>query len=165
MEDHNSIIPKLIVLLIAVSSAALIVALYHCIRVGWCYRRRQNPSPPQHRQTILFRQEEIQSSIDNSTIELIPAYKYEKGKGVVGEKEEDNTCAVCLYEFEEGDELRTLPECLHSFHVPCIDMWLYSHPNCPICRADATPSEDVLLRFLDSDEGTRDSIVSVDLRV
>lgn len=66
---------------------------------------------------------------------------------------DDNTCAVCLCEFEEGDELRTLPECLHSFHVPCIDMWLYSHPNCPICRADATPSEDVLLRFSDSDEG------------
>jgi|UniRef100_A0A2K1YXI7 hypothetical protein len=44
--------------------------------------------------------------------------------------------------FEEGEELRTLPECLHSYHVACIDMWFfYSHSNCPICRTDATPSQ------------------------
>ncbi|KAI4376024.1 hypothetical protein MLD38_013824 [Melastoma candidum] len=45
-------------------------------------------------------------------------------------------CAVCLLEFERGhDYVRTLPNCAHSFHVDCIDMWLRSHANCPICRA------------------------------
>lgn len=48
------------------------------------------------------------------------------------------TCAVCLSEFEDGEELRTMPECMHSFHAPCIDMWLYSHRSCPICRLDVT---------------------------
>ncbi|GMN57233.1 hypothetical protein TIFTF001_026348 [Ficus carica] len=69
----------------------------------------------------------------------IPAHKYRKGgiSGIlVGE---DGVCAVCLGEFEDGEELRTLPDCSHSFHVSCIDMWLFSHPNCPICRADTLP--------------------------
>ncbi|TQD85191.1 hypothetical protein C1H46_029279 [Malus baccata] len=51
----------------------------------------------------------------------------------------DGTCAVCLGEFKEGEYFRTLPECSHSFHVQCIDMWLYSQPSCPVCRANATP--------------------------
>lgn len=44
-------------------------------------------------------------------------------------------CAVCLVEFEEYDSLRTLPLCAHAFHVDCIDVWLRSHANCPLCRA------------------------------
>ncbi|KAM1019979.1 hypothetical protein ACFX13_042032 [Malus domestica] len=61
--------------------------------------------------------------------------KYQKGVGLV--LVGDGTCPVCLDEFEEGEYLRTLPECSHSFHVPCIDMWLYSQPSCPVCRANA----------------------------
>ncbi|CAI0387521.1 unnamed protein product, partial [Linum tenue] len=45
------------------------------------------------------------------------------------------SCAVCLCAFEEGEEVRQLPNCGHRFHVACIDMWLYSHPDCPLCRA------------------------------
>ncbi|KAE9587779.1 putative transcription factor C2H2 family [Lupinus albus] len=43
-------------------------------------------------------------------------------------------CAVCLNEFEENDEIRLLPKCYHVFHHHCIDVWLFSHMNCPICR-------------------------------
>ncbi|CAL1395531.1 unnamed protein product [Linum trigynum] len=44
-------------------------------------------------------------------------------------------CSVCLSEFEEGESLRLLPKCSHAFHIPCIDTWLRSHKNCPLCRA------------------------------
>ncbi|KAK3021775.1 hypothetical protein RJ639_045097 [Escallonia herrerae] len=44
-------------------------------------------------------------------------------------------CAVCLLEFEDNDYVRTLPVCSHAFHVDCIDIWLRSHANCPLCRA------------------------------
>ncbi|XVF32804.1 hypothetical protein REPUB_Repub17cG0114200 [Reevesia pubescens] len=44
-------------------------------------------------------------------------------------------CAVCLSEFENGEKTRVLPKCNHTFHVDCIDMWFYSHSNCPLCRA------------------------------
>ncbi|KAK6245708.1 zinc finger protein [Theobroma cacao] len=43
-------------------------------------------------------------------------------------------CAICLTEFEVGDEIRVLPQCGHGFHVACIDMWLGSHSSCPSCR-------------------------------
>ncbi|KAH7297625.1 hypothetical protein KP509_25G004000 [Ceratopteris richardii] len=43
-------------------------------------------------------------------------------------------CAVCLCEFEEGEVLRLLPACSHLFHKDCVDMWLFSHTTCPLCR-------------------------------
>ena len=27
-----------------------------------------------------------------------------------------------------------LPKCNHAFHISCIDTWLRSHTNCPLCR-------------------------------
>lgn len=151
--SHNatSLIPKLIILLIAVACAALVVALYHCIRVGWCTEYQQRQSPPQRRRRAFhFNTVDTPSSIEHSIAELIPVRKYSKSDLEL-EGENDHTCAICLCEFEEGDELRTLPECAHSFHAPCIDMWFYSHTSCPICRADATPSPLVLMHFIETD--------------
>lgn len=64
--------------------------------------------------------------------ELIPVSvcKYQK------EQAQEQECAVCLSVIADGEEFRQLPRCKHSFHVPCIDMWLYSHSNCPLCRTD-----------------------------
>ncbi|PON56613.1 43kDa postsynaptic protein [Parasponia andersonii] len=136
-KDH-----KLIFLLIAAATASLAVTIYHLIIVCLCngqaanrrrrfrrqeslrYAPRQRPDTPINRAEV-------------SVAELIPTHKYKKGEGLVGD---DVVCAVCLSEFEDGEDLRTLPECLHSFHVACIDMWLFSHSTCPMCRGDATPS-------------------------
>ncbi|OMO58930.1 Zinc finger, RING-type [Corchorus capsularis] len=111
--------------------------------MGWCRHGRdsqgqtassqpQSQHPPRHGGRML----ELES-LENSMAQLIPAHKYHKGMGLL---DEDGICPVCLSQFEEGEELRTLPECLHSYHAPCIDMWLYSHSSCPMCRSDATPS-------------------------
>ncbi|KAJ3681713.1 hypothetical protein LUZ60_014286 [Juncus effusus] len=45
-------------------------------------------------------------------------------------------CAVCLSEFEGGENVRVVTVCSHVFHAECIDFWLESHFTCPICRAD-----------------------------
>lgn len=45
----------------------------------------------------------------------------------------DNTCSICLDDYEEGDQLLQLT-CGHVFHRPCIDLWLKSHRVCPCCR-------------------------------
>ncbi|KAJ6346870.1 hypothetical protein OIU76_003535 [Salix suchowensis] len=44
-------------------------------------------------------------------------------------------CPVCLSVFSDGESVKQLSVCKHSFHAPCIDMWLNSHSNCPVCRA------------------------------
>ncbi|KAK3420104.1 hypothetical protein EUGRSUZ_G00895 [Eucalyptus grandis] len=66
-----------------------------------------------------------------SVISAITACKYKKGEGLI----EGTECSVCLSEFQEDETLRLLPKCNHAFHVPCIDTWLRSHTNCPLCRA------------------------------
>lgn len=43
--------------------------------------------------------------------------------------------AVCLEPYARGDGVRTLP-CLHQFHQICIDQWLGSSSNCPVCKYD-----------------------------
>nr|XP_009788706.1 PREDICTED: RING-H2 finger protein ATL33-like [Nicotiana sylvestris] len=49
--------------------------------------------------------------------------------------EPGNECPVCLTAFVEGEEVRQLKTCKHIYHVVCIDKWLCSHSNCPVCRA------------------------------
>lgn len=80
--------------------------------------------------------------LDESVIKNIPLsiYKLPKSSKSLSSKlgfteDEFHDCAVCLLEFEDGDYIRTLPVCSHSFHVDCIDIWLKSHATCPLCRS------------------------------
>jgi len=52
--------------------------------------------------------------------------------------QEDATCAICLCEYEENEEIRYLP-CKHHFHVTCIDQWFLTTKSetgmsCPLCK-------------------------------
>jgi len=49
--------------------------------------------------------------------------------------EEDASCAICLCDYENGDELRFL-RCEHHFHSKCIIQWLKKNKNCPFCKKD-----------------------------
>lgn len=86
--------------------------------------------------------------LEPSVISKIAIVKYKKGDGLV----EGTDCAVCLNEFQEDETLRLLPKCSHAFHIPCIDTWLNSHTNCPICRAGIVnntapiPSEELVVQ-------------------
>ncbi|XP_010916700.1 RING-H2 finger protein ATL52 [Elaeis guineensis] len=71
--------------------------------------------------------------LDEPTIRSIAAWAYKPGDGLLGAA--DDGCPVCLADFRDGELLRLLPKCGHAFHLPCIDTWLRSHLNCPICRA------------------------------
>ncbi|XP_048131639.1 putative RING-H2 finger protein ATL21A [Rhodamnia argentea] len=46
----------------------------------------------------------------------------------------DNTCAICLSEYQPKETLRTIPACGHYFHAQCIDRWLRRNASCPLCR-------------------------------
>ena len=51
--------------------------------------------------------------------------------------EENKKCIICLENFKEGDEGIFLP-CFHLFHKDCVNEWLKSHNDCPVCKFKLT---------------------------
>jgi hypothetical protein len=43
-------------------------------------------------------------------------------------------CNICCEDYITGQYKRTLPSCTHVFHKKCVDKWLKTKSNCPICR-------------------------------
>ncbi|XP_065862725.1 RING-H2 finger protein ATL54-like [Euphorbia lathyris] len=122
----------------------LCLTIYYKFYSGPCMRRRRR-DPKQRRSEI--REESLDEDrgpvldhliwyintvgLQPSVINSISVCKFKKGDSLV----EGADCAVCLSEFEEDETLRLLPKCNHASHIPCIDTWLRSHTNCPMCRA------------------------------
>ena len=71
----------------------------------------------------------------------------------VAEASPGDTCAICIDNLDEDDEVRGLT-CGHAFHVGCVDPWLTSRRACcPLCKADYyVPKENH-----DSGDGTGDT--------
>ncbi|XP_022753884.1 RING-H2 finger protein ATL63-like [Durio zibethinus] len=76
--------------------------------------------------------------LDSSVISSIPLFVYK-----MEEYKHGLECVICLSAFEDNDVGRNLPKCGHGFHVECLDMWLQSHSNCPICRAPVLSNDKV----------------------
>ncbi|GMI66823.1 brassinosteroid-responsive RING-H2 [Hibiscus trionum] len=71
--------------------------------------------------------------------EILPVIKFDE-LVVVGDPPE--SCAVCLYEFEGGEEIRWLRNCRHVFHRACLDRWMdHDQKTCPLCRTPFVPEE------------------------
>ena len=82
-------------------------------------------------------QPEKPKGLNQGTIDAYP-------RVVIGEsgrmlKQDDDTCTICLTEYHVNDTLKIVPECLHRFHVNCLDEWLRSNPTCPVCRGQPPP--------------------------
>ncbi|KAG6631194.1 hypothetical protein CIPAW_13G074300 [Carya illinoinensis] len=86
--------------------------------------------------------------LDSSVIATIPLFEYSS------EDQKGLECVICLSPFEEKEIGRKLPKCHHGFHLECIDMWLSSHSNCPICRAPAACEAKVLTVGAEVNDGT-----------
>lgn len=54
--------------------------------------------------------------------------------------DEGEKCAICLGEYEEGEEVKTLP-CFHVFHTECVDRWLKVNKICPFCKQSIRPGD------------------------
>ncbi|EFH45465.1 hypothetical protein ARALYDRAFT_328381 [Arabidopsis lyrata subsp. lyrata] len=92
--------------------------------------------------------------LNPTVISSIKVCQYSKKDGVV----EGTDCSVCLSEFEEEETLRLLPKCKHAFHLSCIDTWLRSHTNCPLCRAPIVVANTMID---DHSEGLEEIRVSI----
>lgn len=132
------------VLLAAVLSLFFVVVLVIILHIyARCVLRRRS------RRRIVIRQlsmgvapaqghtrETPKMGLDPSVIAALPIFVYKYSDQTDGA---DVECSVCLSAIEEDEPARLLPNCKHTFHAQCIDMWLHSHSTCPICRTGAEP--------------------------
>ncbi|CAI9282382.1 unnamed protein product [Lactuca saligna] len=87
--------------------------------------------------------DELHSIFDIGGSKGLPEYSLEKIPkiAITSDNDVDNSgervsCSVCLQDFQLGETVRSLPQCHHMFHLPCIDKWLVRHGSCPLCRRD-----------------------------
>lgn len=99
--------------------ACFVIVSFH-VYARWCRRRRRRRPF-----TAVTPQ-----GLDLRAVNSLPTF-------VCGSENQESPpeCAVCLSEFQDGETGRILPECKHGFHAVCIDSWLRSHRDCPLCRA------------------------------
>ena len=71
------------------------------------------------------------------TIASLPTRRYRRE----AEGGESTSCAICLGDFEDGEEVRLLP-CMHEFCKGCIDPWIERQSlaaACPLCKRMLIP--------------------------
>ncbi|GAA0187322.1 hypothetical protein LIER_34610 [Lithospermum erythrorhizon] len=135
--------PLVIAIIGILASAFLLVSYYaviskYCKNRGSSSSRRQNRvldmiSDENHNDPSLHLQWNVSTNgLDEELIKTITMLKYKKEDRCVQETD----CSICLSEFHDDESLRLLPKCNHAFHASCIDVWLKSHSNCPLCRAN-----------------------------
>ncbi|THU51231.1 hypothetical protein C4D60_Mb06t28810 [Musa balbisiana] len=64
----------------------------------------------------------------SDAVKELVVVKYERGGDV-----REESCRICLEEFDEGVEVKQMP-CMHAFHGGCLTRWLESSHICPLCR-------------------------------
>lgn len=140
-DDSGPTFSPLIIAIIGILASAFLLVTYYTVITKYCRRRDATDVEANRDQTP---QDQWQpaaaaasSGLDETVIKSITVCKYRTGEGLV----EGTECSVCLSEFQDDENLRLLPKCSHAFHLPCIDTWLKSHSNCPLCRANvASPN-------------------------
>ncbi|KAK7277534.1 hypothetical protein RJT34_22549 [Clitoria ternatea] len=166
--------PIFVIVVLSILATVLLLLSYFTFLTKYCsnwhqvnptrwistLRARQNDDP-----FIAFSPAMWNRGLDESVIREIPTFQFIKGEG------EDRSvygCVVCLNEFKEQDVLKVLPNCNHAFHLDCIDIWLQTNSNCPLCRSSisgntqcpfdhiiapsSSPQDSQLLSNMGSDE-------------
>lgn len=135
-DDSGTPFSPLIIAIIGVLASAFLLVSYYTIVTRYCRRRNDESTgleAAENRDESSQDQWQVaQDGLDEALIKTITVCKYRKGDGLI----EGTDCAVCLSEFQDNESLRLLPKCSHAFHLPCIDTWLKSQSNCPLCRAN-----------------------------
>ncbi|XP_072959074.1 RING-H2 finger protein ATL2-like [Typha angustifolia] len=119
--------------------ATLMVLFGFIILTMCCYIRKLESQIRRNRAVVAARSSAGDARLDMEVLSSLPIFVYSSIA-----HEERLECAICTMEFEEGEQGRLLPNCYHSYHVECIDMWFSSHSTCPVCRVNVRSENDEL---------------------
>ncbi|GMI69779.1 hypothetical protein HRI_000647200 [Hibiscus trionum] len=121
----------ILALLAVITIPALIYSFFFAVKCPpWSSRDRHDE--PRELPTDNHGDGGSSAEVTDTRREPVSGLKYRKE---THSKEIGNECPVCLSVFGDGEEVKQLSECKHSFHTSCIDLWLNNHDNCPVCRA------------------------------
>lgn len=138
---HRVYMNPLLIGLLGVFAGAIVVAICHCIIV-FC------------NDTQRLRFDTINDNVTTTTASTMA--QHPTVQVIVQSKEyKEDVCSICLGEFKLHERVRVLPECVHVFHVTCIDKWLEHHSSCPLCRASALHPPLVIADFPTESDGIR----------
>lgn len=134
--------PILAIAVLCIMATTFVLVSYYIFVTKCCINWQQfdplrrfsitrSPPPPNEEPLTAYSPSWQSRGLDELLIREIPTFQYSTSEG---EERKIHKCVVCLNEFNEQDTLRVLPNCNHGFHLDCIDIWLQSSANCPLCR-------------------------------
>jgi Ring finger domain len=45
-----------------------------------------------------------------------------------------NECTICISDFDNGEKYVNFPCCNHNYHYECLEAWLKTKLDCPVCK-------------------------------
>ncbi|RRT59254.1 hypothetical protein B296_00025852 [Ensete ventricosum] len=137
LDDKNFHVRGRGLLFLLISFTILLFFTLICLYVRWACRHRphwgaetsplsMSSAATSHRTT---------TGLDPRIIDSFPVHLHRDL-----EAGEEAQCSICLSSLTEGDKVKALPNCGHTFDVECVDEWLKAHTSCPLCRASLADS-------------------------
>ncbi|RWR81340.1 RING-H2 finger protein ATL66-like protein [Cinnamomum micranthum f. kanehirae] len=117
-----------LLLLIILFSICLVFTLI-CLYAKWMCRYRQLAASGTGSPQLHLPSRAQSTGLDPLAINSLPIHLHHSP--AAGEVQ----CCICLSSFQKGEKVKVLPDCNHSFHPECVDMWLSHQSSCPLCRA------------------------------
>ncbi|TYJ97408.1 RING-H2 finger protein ATL66-like [Cucumis melo var. makuwa] len=82
-----------------------------------------------------FRERVVRDQQEIVQIEaMVFSYREAKRSENDDDDDDDYECVICLNKFEDAQKCRWMKKCGHIFHRSCIDRWLKTERECPLCR-------------------------------
>ncbi|XP_064612303.1 LOW QUALITY PROTEIN: E3 ubiquitin-protein ligase ZNRF3-like [Liolophura sinensis] len=114
---------------VAVFIIFCIICIVVILKLKWRHRHRQ-VSIPELAKRAVAKLETRKYKLAVSEVKVSPSLSLSPDH--YSQSSMYESCAICLEEYRDGQELRVLP-CSHEFHRGCVDPWLITNCTCPLC--------------------------------
>ena len=111
-------------------------AMYYPHREPVRGRRHRREQEQDMSYEALVELEDVPTPLPGYLLNKIPRRTHKVSEMTTEELANPTQCPVCLMPFEEGEEVATLPDCLHEYHWECIQEWFKQRKICCVCKVE-----------------------------